>query len=127
MVYLYGAVFAMSDDTLKAFKNAVLVRNVIARAFPSDDALKKYLRDHPNADKSKHHVEDADVARIKKNVKDWKKVEKGQADAEKKREKRKDEKGKKKDEADAKALKDRLKKHQEDFPEGSMKDPDRKK
>lgn len=42
---------------LTAFKNAVLARNVVARVleateFKSPEALKKYLHDHPDADKS---------------------------------------------------------------------------
>jgi len=46
---------------LDAFKNAILVRRVAARAkqgmeFPTEKALKDYLREHPDADKSKHTV-----------------------------------------------------------------------
>lgn len=44
---------------LRAFQNAILVRNVVARVstdFSSPEAFRKYLKDHPNADKSKHHV-----------------------------------------------------------------------
>jgi len=50
---------------LTEFKNAVLVRNVVARVleateFDSPEALKKYLHDHPDADKSKHSVKKKD-------------------------------------------------------------------
>lgn len=46
---------------LREFQNAILVRNVIARVresmeHSSPEALKEYLHEHPNADKSKHHV-----------------------------------------------------------------------
>lgn len=53
---------------LEAFKHAILVRNVLARALAAEDhesmefntpeALKKYLGEHPNADKSNHNVKD---------------------------------------------------------------------
>jgi len=47
---------------LDAFKRELMVRRVAskfveARGFSSPDALKEYLKDHPNADKSKHYVE----------------------------------------------------------------------
>lgn len=46
---------------LTEFKNAVIARNVVARVleateFDSPEALKKYLHDHPGADKSNHSV-----------------------------------------------------------------------
>jgi len=79
----------MSDRVareIQAFRDAVIARNVVARVtdarakraqdmlraaaeegmgveafdFPSLDSLKKYLHKHPNADKSKHHVEKPD-------------------------------------------------------------------
>jgi len=32
------------------------LRKIVAMEFPTEDALKKYLEDHPGADRSKHHV-----------------------------------------------------------------------
>lgn len=84
----------MSDEKtlLREFKNALLVRNVIARVtgnkivsmeHDSPEALKKYLKDHPNADKANHTVKkdeggaskskddkagDADVVRMTKHT-----------------------------------------------------------
>ena len=37
-----------------------VVRRFMAKGFPTDQALNDYLKDHPKADKSKHHVEDDD-------------------------------------------------------------------
>ena len=37
-----------------------VARRVVARDFPSEKALEKYLRDHPNADRKKHQVADHD-------------------------------------------------------------------
>jgi hypothetical protein len=59
---------------LRAFQDAILVRNVVARVadaehesreFATPDALKSYLHEHPGADKSKHHVKRPGVE------KDW--------------------------------------------------------
>jgi len=41
------------------FEHALLVNRVASRyatEFPTEEALKKYLKDHPGADKSKHTV-----------------------------------------------------------------------
>jgi len=58
------------DATLKAFRDAVIVRNVAARhvkatedgtvamEFPTEEARKNYLQQHPKADPSKHTVRD---------------------------------------------------------------------
>lgn len=102
----------MSLDT-RDFQDAIIVRNVVARAkrakaFPSQEALEKYLKEHPNADKSKHHVEDEETSKLKKDLKDFQKIEKGQEKAKQKREKRKEEKGKKEDDAHAEKLKKEL-------------------
>lgn len=98
-------------DRLRDFKDALLVRNVVtrtAKAFPSQDALEKYLKEHPNADKSKHHVEDAETSKLKKDLKNFKNIEKGQESAKKKRDERKQEKGKREDDAHAEKLKKEL-------------------
>jgi hypothetical protein len=49
------------DPLLRSFQDAVIVRNVVARTkaameFPTDEARKDYLRDHPGADPSNHTV-----------------------------------------------------------------------
>lgn len=49
------------SKTASAFRHVLTVRNVVARyvgatEFSSPEALKKYLHDHPDADKSKHTV-----------------------------------------------------------------------
>jgi hypothetical protein len=49
------------DPILRSFQDAVIVRNVVARArsameFPSEKARKNYLREHPDADPSNHTV-----------------------------------------------------------------------
>lgn len=102
------------SDALREFKNAVQVRKVVAKfksakEFTSPDALSEYLKEHPKADKSKHTVVDEDTAKLKKDLKDYQKIEKGQSDARNKRDKRKDEKSKKD-----------LDKWKSDFPEGSL-------
>ena len=46
-------------NPVTAFEHALLVKRVAARfamEFPTDDALKEYLKEHPDADRSKHHV-----------------------------------------------------------------------
>ncbi len=113
---------------LREFQDAVLTRNVLARAvdpdtalvsrvasrsveskaFPSKDALEAYLKEHPGADKSKHHVEDAETSKVKKDLKDFQKIQKGQQKSEKGKADRKHEKGKKEDDAHAEKLKKEL-------------------
>lgn len=49
------------DRTLQDFEDTFIARNLVARVveateFPTEEALKKYLQSHPNADKSKHTV-----------------------------------------------------------------------
>jgi hypothetical protein len=100
-------------NPLREFRDAVIVRNVVARVtiakeFPSNEALESYLKDHPGADKSKHRVVEPDEAKLKKDLKDFKKIEKGQAKSEKDKAKRKEEKGKKEDDAHAEKLKKEL-------------------
>lgn len=107
LISLYGMLLAMSDK-LREFQDALIVKNVVAKAFPSEDALKKYLQEHPGADKSKHHVEDAETSKLKKDLKNFQDIQKGQDRAEKKRDKRKEEKGKKEDEEYAAKLKKEL-------------------
>jgi hypothetical protein len=104
----------MAEDlTLRDFQQALLVRRVVARhvegkEFTSPEALAEYMKKHPGADKSKHTVVDADTAKLKKELGDFKKIEKGQAKSEKGKAKRKDEKGKKEDDAHAEKLKKEL-------------------
>jgi len=46
-------------DQRKAFEHALLVKRVATRfamEFPTDEALKEYLKEHPDADRSKHSV-----------------------------------------------------------------------
>lgn len=49
-------------DALTVFQNTLLARRVarrfLAMDFPSEKALKTYLREHPDADRSKHHVKE---------------------------------------------------------------------
>jgi len=101
------------SSPLREFQDAVIARNVVARVttakeFTSPEALQEYLKKHPKADKSKHTVVDEDTAKLKKDLKDFKKIEKGQQDAAKKRDKRKQERGKKEDDAHAEKLKKEL-------------------
>lgn len=52
---------AMSE--LKNFQDSIIVRNIVAKVsmeHDSPEAMKKYLHDHPGADKSKHHVKKQD-------------------------------------------------------------------
>lgn len=97
---------------LKAFKDALLVRNVVARVvdaddehlsktFPSQEALNDYMSKHPNADKSKHKVEDADTTKLKNDLHKFKKDEDARAKA-------KERKDKKEDDAHAEKLKKEL-------------------
>lgn len=100
-------------NPLREFQNAVIVRNVVARVttakeFTSPEALAEYMKSHPKADKSKHTVVEPETAKLKKDLKDFKKIEKGQAKSEKDKAKRKDEKGKKEDDAHAEKLKKEL-------------------
>jgi hypothetical protein len=49
------------DRTLQDFQDTVIARNIVARVFeatefPTPEAREKYLKDHPNADPSKHVV-----------------------------------------------------------------------
>ena len=79
----------MFDPVLEAFKREILTRRVASRyleaiEFDSPEALQKYLKDHPNADKTKHKVkkpseEDGSGASGKKPKKPEGK-EKGQGD-----------------------------------------------
>jgi hypothetical protein len=80
-----------------------------AKVFPNQKALDDYLRAHPSADKSKHHVEDADVQRIKKDLEPFQKLKKVQ----KKEDQRQDQKDQKK------VVRD-LSKHQKSHPPGSI-------
>jgi len=48
---------------VQAFEHAILVKRVATRfatEFPTENALKKYLKDHPDADKSNHSVNKKD-------------------------------------------------------------------
>lgn len=59
-------------SSLKEFQDAVIVRSVVARViqaieFDSPEALKKYLHDHPDADKSKHSVKKKDEKVVEKD------------------------------------------------------------
>jgi hypothetical protein len=48
---------------VQAFEHAILVKRVATRfatEFPTENALKLYLKDHPDADKSKHSVAKGD-------------------------------------------------------------------
>jgi len=66
------------NDPVKAFEHALLVDRVVRRyaarwatEFPSEEALKKYLREHPDADKSKHTVKKVtDYEKAKKYIKE---------------------------------------------------------
>lgn len=82
-----------------------------AKEFSSPEALKEYLRKHPNADKSKHTVVDEDTARLKKDLKQWQGIEKGQEKSKKQKAERSDAKGRKEDKAEF----DKLKKELEDW------------
>lgn len=97
---------------LKEFKDALLARKVVARfveaddahlskTFPSQEALNDYMSKHPNADKSKHKVEDAETTKLKKDLGDFQKAEKARSEA-------KDRKDKKQDDAHAEKLKKEL-------------------
>lgn len=49
------------DRTPQDFQNSFIARNVVARVveateFPTEEARKKYLKSHPNADPAKHTV-----------------------------------------------------------------------
>ena len=98
---------------LRDFQDAVIVRNVVARMtqakeFTSPEALAEYMKKHPGADKSKHTVVEPETAKLKKDLKDFKKIEKGQQKSEKGKAERKEEKGKKEDDAHAEKLKKEL-------------------
>jgi hypothetical protein len=50
-------------DLLREYQDALIVRNVVAhvvraKEFPSSDALKRYLDEHPKANPSNHSVQD---------------------------------------------------------------------
>lgn len=74
-----------------------LVHRVAARfakVFPTQDALHTYLKDHPNADKSKHKVDDRDedTKRLDKELGDYRKTEKSREKSEKGKAKRREDK-----------------------------------
>lgn len=96
---------------LTAFKHALLTHKVasrfvaaddrIAKEFPTEEALKKYLQEHPKADKSKHKVVDEETSKLKKDLKNFAKGEKARGKA-------KERKDKKQDDDHAKKLKKEL-------------------
>ena len=98
----------------------------MAKEFPNEKALKEYLYKHPNADKSKHKVVEDDLERIKRELKPTQDIQKGQEKSDKGKAKRKDDKAKKDESDKADKLKKDLKKHQEDFPEGSVRSEPKK-
>jgi len=78
-----------------------------AKTFPNEKALEKYLHDHPDADKSKHRVNDDSDA--EKDLKDYKK---NFIDDRSKKDKSKKDRGDKKHDDD---LIESLKKYKKDF------------
>lgn len=113
---------------LRAFQDALIIRNIVAKTFQSPEALQDYLRKHPNADKSKHRVEkkDDDAERIKRELKPHQDIQKGQEKSDKAKDKRKQDKAKKDEAEGAEKLKKDLEKHKQDFPEGSVRSKPKK-
>lgn len=75
------------------FQNVLIARKVFerfAKEFPSSEALQDYLHDHPKSDKSKHRVVDPDTAKLKKDLKDFDKHQKGREKAKVKKDKKTD-------------------------------------
>ena len=51
----------------------IAAQAVLAKVFPTDKSLQKYLQEHPGADKSNHSVKDTDSAPAKEDKPDGKK------------------------------------------------------
>jgi hypothetical protein len=61
----------MTDTLLQQFEDSIITSKVASRfleskEFTSPEALKDYLRDHPKADPSKHHVKELSRYNTKK-------------------------------------------------------------
>ena len=54
---------AFEAPRLRSYLLPLLVRSVVAKEFPSEDALKKYLKEHPKADRKQHTVSKPSGAR----------------------------------------------------------------